>query len=119
MARYAWRRAEHTMASLVTLARHENIALLTLNNPPVNALSHALRAEVFATLKQLFEAADVEALVIACEMRTFIAGAAIREFGKPTLTPNLPHVVEFLDSAPMLTIPAIDGTALGRALVLA
>jgi len=107
------------MASLVALTRHESIAILTLNNPPVNALSHAVRVAMFGTLKELFETAEVEALVIACEGRTFIAGADIREFGKPPLAPDLPELIEFLDGAPMLTIAAIHGTALGGGLELA
>lgn len=107
------------MSDLVTLTRHENIAVLMLDNPPVNALSHAVRVAAFATLKELFEAADVDALVIACEGRTFVAGADIREFGKPPLAPDLPELVEFLDTAPMLTIAAIHGTALGGGLELA
>lgn len=107
------------MKDLVTVTRHGSIALLALNNPPVNALSHAVRIAMIDGLRQLFAAADVEAIVIACEGRTFIAGADIREFGKPPLDPDLPELVEFLDGAPKATIAAIHGTALGGGLELA
>ncbi|HET7543862.1 MAG TPA: enoyl-CoA hydratase-related protein [Polyangiaceae bacterium] len=107
------------MVNPVTVTRHENIAVITLNNPPVNALSHAVRVPLLATLKELFATPEVEALVIACDGRTFIAGADIREFGKPPLDPDLPELIEFLDTAPQLTIAAIHGTALGGGLELA
>ena len=107
------------MPSPVTVTRHGSIALVALNNPPVNALSHAVRVALLDTLKELFVTADVDAIVIACEGRTFVAGADIREFGKPPLDPDLPELVEFLDSSPKLTLAAIHGTALGGGLELA
>jgi len=107
------------MSKLVTVTRYDDVAVVVLNNPPVNALSHAVRLELSASLKELFAATDVEAIVIACDGRTFIAGADIREFGKPPLAPDLPELIEFLDTAPKATIAAIHGTALGGGLELA
>ena len=107
------------MSHLVTATRHDRVAVVALNNPPVNALSHAVRVALCASLQELFAASDVEAIVIACQGRTFIAGADIREFGKPPLVPDLPELVEFLDTAPKATIAAIHGTALGGGLELA
>ena len=107
------------MSKLVNVTRRDNVAVVALNNPPVNALSHAVRLELIASLKELFAATDVQAIVIACDGRTFIAGADIREFGKPPLAPDLPELIEFLDTAPKATIAAIHGTALGGGLELA
>ena len=107
------------MSDPVTVTHHGGVAVVTLNNPPVNALSHAVRVALTACLKALFGAAEVQAIVIACEGRTFIAGADIREFGKPPLDPDLPELVELLDTAPKPTIAAIHGTALGGGLELA
>ena len=62
------------MPSPVTVTRHESVALVALNNPPVNALSHAVRVALLDTLKELFVTPDVDAIVIACEGRTGLAG---------------------------------------------
>src|SRR4051794_1836115 len=99
------------MSNPITITRHEGVAVIALNNPPVNALSHVVRVALHASLVELFAAADIEAIVIACEGRTFVAGADIREFGKPPLAPDLPELIEFLDTAPKTTIAAIHGTA--------
>jgi 3-hydroxyacyl-CoA dehydrogenase len=107
------------MTHLLSIGRHERIASIILNNPPVNALSHAMRVVLLEELSNLFGDEGVSAIVIACEGRTFIAGADIREFGKPPLAPDLPELVEFVDAAPKPVIAAMHGTALGGGLELA
>lgn len=101
--------------SVVSYELKDEIGLITVNNPPVNALSHALREG----LKQVLESAQKDAskaLVIFCEGRTFIAGADIREFGKPLLAPSLPDVFDVMEASGKPVIAAMHGTALGGGL---
>jgi 3-hydroxyacyl-CoA dehydrogenase len=107
------------MPDIVTLTREGRVGIVALNNPPVNALSHALRSELCAQLERAFAAPELEAIVLCCEGRTFVAGADIREFGKEPQRPDVPEVVEFVDQAKKPVISAIHGTALGGGLELA
>jgi 3-hydroxyacyl-CoA dehydrogenase len=95
------------------------IAIVAVDNPPVNALRHDVRAGLFEAFKWSRENAGVEAMVIVCTGRTFIAGADITEFGKPRQAPSLIDLVEALDAMPKLTIAAMHGTPLGGGLELA
>ena len=86
-------------ADLVTLDRRGPIALLTVNNPPVNALSHGVRLGLRDGLRSAAGDASVQAVVVACAGRTFIAGADITEFGKPMKDPSLHEVLDAIDGA--------------------
>ena len=66
--------------SVTTLTQDGDIAIVTLNSPPVNALSANVRDGLFEGFKQAI-ASDAKAIVLICEGRTFIAGADITEFG--------------------------------------
>jgi 3-hydroxyacyl-CoA dehydrogenase len=107
------------MTQLVSFTKHGNVGVVALNNPPVNALSHAVRIGLSQALTDALADSGVGAIVIWCEGRTFVAGADIREFGKPPLAPDLPEVVEFLSGAGKPVIAALHGTALGGGLELA
>jgi 3-hydroxyacyl-CoA dehydrogenase len=99
--------------SVVTFSKQDNIGLITVNNPPVNALSQAVRAGLRDAVAQGIADDEVAALVLLCEGRTFIAGADIREFGKPMQEPDLPVVNRAIEESPKPVIAAIHGTALG------
>ncbi|MDX1817131.1 MAG: enoyl-CoA hydratase-related protein, partial [Marinobacter sp.] len=71
------------MSDVVTYSREQSIGVITVNYPPVNALSHAVRSGLLAALEQGQKDAEAKVLLLVCEGRTFIAGADIREFGKP------------------------------------
>lgn len=95
------------------------IAILTVDNPPVNALSHSVRQGLADEMTALAAEDGVKAIVIACAGRTFIAGADIREFGKPMQAPHLPDVVNQIEAMEKPVVAAMHGTALGGGLEVA
>jgi len=105
-------------SSVVTLAREGDIAVITIDAPPVNALSLAVREGLVAALKAA-AASDARAVLLLCAGRTFIAGADIAEFGKDLPGPTFRDVQDAMDAVPMPLIAAIHGTALGGGLEVA
>jgi len=97
----------------------ENVGVITLNSPPVNALSANVREGLDSGMKIALENNDIEAIVIFCEGRTFIAGADISEFGKEPKGPSLFEVQDVMENSPKPIIAAIHGTALGGGLEVA
>ncbi|MGI9264762.1 MAG: 3-hydroxyacyl-CoA dehydrogenase NAD-binding domain-containing protein [Gammaproteobacteria bacterium] len=100
----------------VSLERRGPIGLITIDNPPVNALSHGVRAGICETLDAAVADNEIHAIVLACSGRTFIAGADIREFGKPLQDPWLPEVLAQLEAVDKPTVAALFGTVLGGGL---
>ena len=98
---------------VVTLELHDDIAVIAIDSPPVNALSAEVRAGLDQALKQAHADEKTKAIIIICKGRTFIAGADITEFGKPPKSPMLGEVIETMDAATKPIIAAIHGTALG------
>lgn len=107
------------MGSVVDLRRDGEVAVVSIDNPPVNALSHAVRSGLRAALEQARADAGASAVVIVCAGRTFVAGADITEFGKPPQPPHLRDVISLLEAMPKPVVAAIHGTALGGGLELA
>jgi 3-hydroxyacyl-CoA dehydrogenase len=103
----------------VTVNRDVDIAIITLDNPPVNAMSHRVRAPLMEALQELRDDASVSAIVLTCAGRTFVAGADITEFGKPMQQPVLGEIIAVLEKIEKPSIAAIHGTALGGGLELA
>ncbi len=99
--------------AVVRAERRGAIALLLVDNPPVNAFSQAVRAGLETALRQVAADPAVAAVVVAGAGRSFPAGADIREFGKPIQPPTLPAVIATLDALPKPTVAAIHGNALG------
>lgn len=102
----------------VHVRRHGDIAMVEIDNPPVNATGHAVRAGLVRAIEAT-NAMDIHAVVLVCAGRTFVAGADIREFGRPAEPPHLPDVIAMIESASHPWVAAIHGTALGGGLELA
>ena len=107
------------MSEVVELERHGEIAVVTVDNPPVNALSAAVRRGILQVVRTVVADPAVKAIVLRCAGRTFIAGADITEFGKPPQPPALAEVIAALENSPKPIVAAIHGTALGGGLEVA
>ena len=107
------------MSQAVRYERRGGAGIITVDNPPVNALSQAVRQGLLAALAQGQGDAEAKALIVIGTGRTFIAGADIKEFGKPLAAPDLNAVIDGLENSAKPTIAALHGTALGGGLEVA
>jgi 3-hydroxyacyl-CoA dehydrogenase len=99
--------------SVVELCREDEIAVVLVDNPPVNALKHEVRLGLMDAFSQARDDPAVAAIVLACAGRTFIAGADITEFDKPPKPPHLSEVIALMEAIGKPVVAAIHGTALG------
>src|SRR5690349_9991337 len=103
----------------VDFAREGDVAVVTIDNPPVNALKQEVRAGIAEAVGRARDDAGLKAIVLACAGRTFCAGADITEFGKPPRPPGLSEVLRAIEASPKPVIAALHGTALGGGFELA
>lgn len=103
----------------ISISTAGDIGIIRSDNPPVNALGHAVREGIVRALDQLLAEDAVKVIVVACQGRTFFAGADITEFGKPKREPVLQQMIAALEASPKPIVAAIHGTALGGGLEVA
>src|SRR6516164_5835003 len=89
------------------------IAVVIVDNPPVNALKHEVRAGLAEALRRARDADGTKAVVIVCAGRTFFAGADITEFGKPPQPPSLHEIIAAIEAMQKPVVAALHGTAFG------
>jgi len=104
------------MSDAVIRSTEGRIGILTVNNPPVNALAAAVRDGIKEGVEAFAKDPNVDAIVLIGGGRTFIAGADIREFGKPPSGANLNDVIATMENSPKLIVAALHGTPLGGGL---
>jgi 3-hydroxyacyl-CoA dehydrogenase len=103
----------------VRYAVADGVATLTLCQPPLNTLGHALRSAIEAAFLRATADPAVKAIVLAAEGRSWPVGADIREFGRPPQPPGLPDLLARIEASDKPVIASLHGTALGGGLELA
>ncbi|WP_166365839.1 enoyl-CoA hydratase-related protein [Pseudomonas akapageensis] len=107
------------MPSVVELTREGAVALIRVDNPPVNALGHAVRAGLLDAFMAAEQDPQVELVMLYCTGKTFIAGADIREFGQPPQAPILQELTLAIENCSKPSLAVLHGTVLGGGLEIA
>ena len=107
------------MSEPVRLERRPAVAVIVIDNPPVNALSAAVRQGLQRAVETFAADAALGVAVVRCQGQTFAAGADIREFGRPPEPPLLPDLYALIEACPKPIVAAVHGTAFGGGLELA
>ena len=97
------------MSDKISYSCHGDIAILTVQNPPVNALSQPVRQGLWDGMDRAEAEQGIRAIMIVGEGRAFFAGADITEFGKPPLKPHLPDLINRIESSPLLIVASMHG----------
>jgi 3-hydroxyacyl-CoA dehydrogenase len=108
-----------TEPSIVTVAYEGDIALITVNNPPVNTINAAVREALSPLVGELAARRDVQAAVLLCEGSTFFSGADIGEFSGPPQEEAYRRLFNAIENLPFPVVAAMHGTVMGGGLEIA
>ena len=101
------------------IEKRGSIGIIWIDNPPVNAISHAVREGLVSSVEAIAADESINAVVLACRGRTFMAGADITEFGTGHKPPSLSAVVDVISASPKIIVAALFGTTFGGGLEVA
>ena len=101
------------------IEKRGSIGIIWIDNPPVNAISHAVREGLVSSVEAIAADESINAVVLACRGRTFMAGADITEFGSGHKPPSLSAVVDVISASPKIIVAALFGTTFGGGLEVA
>lgn len=107
------------MSIPVHLSLVDNLALICVDSPPVNALGQTVRAGLLEAVRAAEASPQISALMLYCTGRTFIAGADIREFGQPPQAPSLGALTQTIEACGKPVLAALHGSILGGGLEVA
>ncbi|MGO4388924.1 3-hydroxyacyl-CoA dehydrogenase NAD-binding domain-containing protein [Microvirga sp. 2YAF29] len=105
--------------SVVQTERVDGISILWINNPPVNALNTQVRTELVQAVEAANADPSILGIVLASRILNFVAGADIKEFGRPPVSPTLRDVIDIFDASQKPLVAAINGVAFGGGLEIA
>jgi len=106
-------------ARIVQLERSDGVAVVTVDNPPVNTISAEVRRGLFEVIAELETAADMRAAILLCAGRTFFSGADINEFAGPPQEEEYRRLFNRLEDLPFPVVAAMHGTVMGGGLEIA
>ena len=107
------------MGEIVAYSLEDGVAVVRIDNPPVNAMDRGVRAGLDKAFSELKGRPDVRAIVIGCAGRTFVAGADIKEFDTGIAEPGFHKVLRLIEDSACPVIAAVHGAALGAGTELA
>ena len=107
------------MTNPTTVETDGDVAIVVIDNPPINAGSLAVRRGVIEAIEEVAARPEIKAAVLIGAGKTFIAGSDLREFGAPIERPSLPEVIAAIEACGKPVVAAIHGAALGGGLELA
>ena len=101
------------MSDIASTTHHGDVAVVTIDSPPVNTMTREVRAGLKSSFEALRGNREVKAIVLACAGRTFLSGGDMKEFDSGVREPGYHEVLRLIEDSPVPVVAALHGTAMG------